>query len=58
MSEQEMQMLKAILNDCAAQEKATQADIDDFLAGKPAIEKQAKCHRACIHETFGTVSVP
>ncbi len=57
MTEEQMQALNTILKECAEKEKATQADIDDFLAGKPAIEPQAKCHRACLHETFGTVSI-
>lgn len=57
MTDEHKQRLQKNLNDCSEKENALQADIDDFLAEKPAIEPQAKCFRACLHETFGSVSI-
>lgn len=57
MSEEHVQALQKILKGCAEKEKASQADIDDFIGRKPATEPQAKCFRACLHETFGSVSI-
>lgn len=56
MTEEQMQGMKKIIMDCAVTEKAAQSDVEDFFAHKPAVKKEAKCHRACIHEAFGTVS--
>lgn len=56
MTEEQKQMFQKLLKGCAEKEKALQADIDDFIGRKPAVEPQAKCFRACLHETFGTVS--
>ncbi|XP_037051016.1 uncharacterized protein LOC119084968 [Bradysia coprophila] len=55
MTEEQKQTFHKLLKNCAEKEKASQADIDDFIATKPAVEPQAKCFRACLHETFGSM---
>lgn len=50
-----MEAMKKIIIECAETEKATQADLEELGAHKPATSKTAKCHRACMHEHFGTV---
>lgn len=55
MTEEQANALKKIVMDCAEKEKATQADLEEFMAHKPATSPTAKCHRACLHENFGTV---
>lgn len=54
--EQKMEAMQKIVMDCAAKENASQADLDELMSKKPATSPTAKCHRACLHETFGTVS--
>lgn len=54
--EEKMAALQNIVADCAAKEKATEADLEELKAKKPATSPTAKCHRACLHENFGTVS--
>lgn len=55
--EEKMEALKKLMMDCAAKENASQADLEELMAQKPATSPTAKCHRACMHENFGTVSV-
>nr|AWC08456.1 odorant-binding protein 45 [Bradysia odoriphaga] len=55
MTEEQKQAFQKLLKNCAEKEKASQADIDDFLARTPAVEPQAKCFRACLHETLGSM---
>lgn len=51
-----MEAMKKLVMDCAAKENATPADLEEFAAQVPATSPTAKCHRACMHENFGTVS--
>ncbi|KAJ6643808.1 General odorant-binding protein 28a [Pseudolycoriella hygida] len=55
MTEAQMKVLQMIIAECAEKEKATQADLEELMAHKPATSRTAKCHRACMHETFGTM---
>lgn len=51
-----MKMMQKVIMDCAEKEGASQDDINDFLAHKPAEKPKAKCHRACMHEAWGNVN--
>ncbi|XP_055323163.1 general odorant-binding protein 28a-like [Sitodiplosis mosellana] len=54
-NEEKMAAMKKIVMDCAAKENASQADLEELFAKKPATSPTGKCHRACMHETFGTM---
>lgn len=56
MTEEQTQAFQKIMMDCAAKEKATKDDLDEFFAQKPPTSSNAKCMRACMSETFGAVS--
>lgn len=55
-AEEQMQAMQKIVMDCKEKENASQADLEELFAHKPATSKEAKCHRACMHTAFGTVS--
>lgn len=45
------------LNQCKVKEGASDADIAQQLSGQDLITKESKCVIACLHESFGLVSV-
>lgn len=56
MSEDQTLSFQKIMMECAAKEKATQEDLDEFFAQKSPSSPTAKCMRACMSETLGSVS--
>lgn len=56
MTEEETLAFQKIMMDCAAKEKTTKDDMDEFFSQKPPTSSNAKCLRACMSETFGVVS--
>lgn len=56
MTEEQTLTFQKIMMDCAAKEKTTRDDLDEFYAQKPPTSQNAKCFRACMSETFGAVS--
>lgn len=50
-----MEMFMQMAKECASKEGASQADVDEMAARKPASSKGGKCIRACISENVGIV---
>lgn len=57
MSEDQTLGFQKIIIDCAAKETVTKDDFDEFFAQKTPTTKASKCFRACLSETFGSVSL-
>lgn len=56
-NQKHVEMAKATLAACQAQEGGTQADSDDLLKGKLPDSRVASCMLACVHEKVGVVSL-
>lgn len=53
--EQTLAFQKSII-DCAAKESVTKDDFDELFTQQAPSTKTSKCFRACLSETFGSVS--
>lgn len=56
MTDEQMQAMQKVTMECAIQEKASQADLEELMANKPPSTKEANCLHACMSEAFGVVS--
>lgn len=56
MSQKKLELLRAIIIDCAGKEGVSSDDLENILSKKPPTTYAGKCVGACVGETVGMVN--